>query len=228
MMAKRGGAPRPLISALFAVLGLCVALALSSTSALAGSPDDSAVEAFVQQNVDQGIAVLKNKNLTNAQRRAQVGDLLSHLLDTTKIGLFALGHARATASKAALDSYVAAFKAFMIASYETRLDGYGGQSLKVTGVIDHAAGDFIVTAVLVDPAAPNDPNPVHVDLRVLKEGGKFAVVDASIAGVWLGLAQRGDFGGFLSRHDESVPALTAHLKEMTASFLAPKRAASVQ
>jgi len=74
----------------------------------------------------------------------------------------------------------------------------------------------------MDPATPNDPDPIRVDFRILGSGGKFAVVDASIAGIWLGLAQRDDFGGFLSQHNGSVPALTAHLKEMTARFLASK------
>ena len=201
-------------------------MALASAAPAKASTPDEAVQAFVQQSIDHGIGIMKDKNLTDAERRTQVQDLLSQLLDTTKIGLFALGAARATAGKTDLDDYVAAFKRFMIASYVTRLDGYGGQSLKVTGVIDHAPGDFVVTSVLVDPDNPNDPDPVQVDFRVLDESGTFAVVDASIAGVWLGLAQRDDFVGFLGQHDNSVPALTAHLKEMTAQFLAPKGAAS--
>lgn len=196
--------------------------------AYGASSQDSAVESYVQTNIDHGIAILKDKSLAPAAKREQVRDLLSTLLDTKKIGLFALGPARAKASQADLDSYIAAFKAFMIGSYVTRLNGYGGQSLKVTGVIDHAPGDFVVTSVLVDPSNPDDPDPVHVDFRVLNENGKFAVVDASIAGVWLGLAQRDDFVGFLGQHDDSVPQLTAHLKEMTATFNAPKTAASGQ
>ena len=57
------------------------------------------------------------------------------------------GRSRERPAQADLDAYVAAFNDFMIESYVTRLDGYGGQSLKVTGVIDHAPGDYVVTAV---------------------------------------------------------------------------------
>lgn len=197
--------------------------------ALAASParaDDAGAKAFVQTNIDKGIAILKDKALPKAEQRQQVRELLSHLLDTKKIGLFALGAARAHASQADLDAYVAAFNTFMIESYVTRLSGYGGQSLKITGVIDHAPGDYIVTAVLVDPSAPDDPDPIRVMFRVLQEGDHYAVVDASIAGVWLGLAQRDDFVSFLGQHDNSLPELTAHLKEMTAKFDAPTKAAA--
>lgn len=224
-MARHDWAFRPLISLFVTALGLYAVLALAVVPARAGSVEDDAAQAFIQQNIDHGIDILKNKALTDVQRRAQIHDLLASLLDTTKIGLFALGSARATASQADLDDYVAAFKAFMIASYETRLGGYGGQSLKVTGVIDHAPGDYIVSAVMVDPDSPDDPDPVRVDFRVLGEPGKFEIVDASIVGVWLGLAQRDDFGGFLGQHNASVPALTAHLKVKTAGFLAQASAA---
>lgn len=193
---------------------VCTVAKLTTVPALAGS----SAEAFVQQNVDKGITILKDKGIGGGDRREAVRKLLTGLLDTKKIGLFALGAARDKAPQPVLDAYVSAFNDFMIASYVSRLDGYGGQSLNVTGSVERAPGDFIVTAVLVDPSAPTDPDPVKIMFRVLDENGTLALVDASIAGVWLGLAQRDDFGGYLSQHQESIPALTAHLQAMTASF----------
>ena len=211
---------RILVTAMGLSFGAAVAMGPLATVARAATP----VETFVQQSIDQGIAILKNKALSDAERRAQVRDLLFRLMDAEKVGLFALGPARAKASQADLDAYVDAFKAFMVASYESRLSGYDGQSLKITTSTERAPGDYLVTAALVDPSDPQDPDPVQVVFRVLDEGGKFAVVDASIAGVWMGLAQRDDFGGFLSQHGESVPALTAHLKEMTMALRTPTTA----
>jgi phospholipid transport system substrate-binding protein len=114
------------------------------------------------------------------------------------------------------------YKAFTIASYESQLNGYGGQILKVTGSTERAPGDYIVNAVVADPSAPNDPMSLPIAFRVAQEeGGKFAVVDASVAGIWLGLAQRADFGGYLGQHSNSVPQLTEHLKEVTANLAVP-------
>jgi ABC-type transporter MlaC component len=37
-------------------------------------------------------------------------------------------------------------------------------------------------------------------------------------GIWLGLAQRAEFGAYLSQHGGDVVALSAHLQEMAAKF----------
>lgn len=223
-MARYGWAARirPQLATVGLSLGFFATMALVVLPARAGAP----VETFVQQNVDRGVQILKDKTLSDEERRKEIRDLLTTVVDARKIGLFALGAARDTASQADLDAYSEAFKAFITASYESQLDGYGGQSLKVTGSVERAPGDEVVTAVLVDPANPADNNPVRIMFRVLDENGKLSIVDASIAGVWLGLAQRDDFGGFLGQHGGSVPALTDHLKEMTAKLTAPKAAAT--
>lgn len=213
---------RPLIATFLLSLGVVTVADLAVLPAGAATP----VEDFVQQNVDRGIAILKDKTLSDAERRKEVHTLLTTVVDTKKIGLFALGAARDKASPDDLAAYSDAFNAFLIADYESQLDGYGGQTLKVTGSVERAPGDEIVTAVLIDPADPGDTS-LQVVFRVLADNSKFAVVDASIAGVWLGLAQRADFEGYLGQHGGSVPELTAHLKEMTAQLEAPKTAASV-
>ncbi len=185
------------------------------------------VETFVQQNVDRGIAVLKDTSLDDATRRKQLADFMAQILDTKKMALFMIGDVRDKAATPDIDTYAEIYKAFTIASYESQLNGYGGQSLKVTGSIERATGDYIVNAVVVDPSAPKDPNPLQVGFRVTDEGGgKYAVVDASIEGIWLGLAQRAEFGSYLSQHGESVPALTTHLQEVTAQLSGPGATAS--
>lgn len=215
-MAKHDWAAR--LRIVLMVVGFVPGAAVVMVPFLAVAHAAAPVETFVQQGIDQGIAILKNKALSDVERHDQVRDLLLRLMDAKRVGLFDLGPARDKASQADLDAYVDAFTAFTVASYESRLDGYGGQALRITASNERAPGDYLVTAVLVDPADPQEPDPVQVMFRVLDEGGKFAVVDASIAGVWMGLAQRDDFGGFLAAHGQSVPALTAHLKEMTATL----------
>lgn len=215
------------ISAVLAVFGFCAALAIAALPTRASTTDDAA-KAFIETNIEHGISILKNKTITDMEKRAQVREMLTNLLDTKKIGLYALGDARARASDADIAAYLDAFNHFMIESYVTRLNGYDGEGLKVTGVLDHAPGDFVVQSVLVDPSMPDDPDPVHVDFRVFDENGKFAIVDANIAGVSLGRAQRSDFVGYLSQHANSVPALTDRLKKMTADFLKPAPKAPAQ
>lgn len=201
----------------FALLGFVLAavFAVLSPPAYAATP----AETFVDTNIQTGLSILRDKNLSPSDRRARIHAFLLSLLDTKRIAIYALGPAAQSASPADLDAYTDAFRDFMVANYDSRLGGYDGQSLNVTGSVQHGPGDYIVSAVLVDPSQPaNSQAPEEVDLRVVDENGKFFVVDASIEGIWLAIAQHDDFAGFLKQHDGSVAALTAHLKDMTAQL----------
>lgn len=199
------------------------ALFATARPARAASP----VEAFVQSDIQTGLGILQDKSLPDADRRARIRDFLQSLLDTRRIGLYALGAAQQSASPADIADYSQAFHDFMIESYVSRLGGYEGQTLKITGSVERGPGDFVVSTLLVDPSAPPGGDaPPEVDLRIIDEGGKFFVVDAGIEGIWLAIAQHDDFVGFLKQHDQSVPALTAHLKDMTAKLLAASDATS--
>jgi phospholipid transport system substrate-binding protein len=175
-------------------------------------------EIFVQQSVDRGVAILSDKALSGGQRRARMEELLANVMSTHRLALFCLGKAAATAAPADVDAFAAAFETFTMARYTSLLGYYGGQSLKVTGSTERSATDHVVTAVLVSPGGMIDPDPVTVLFRVLNEGDKYGVVDASIAGVWFGMAQRDDIQGFLAANNNDVPKLTARMTQMTASL----------
>jgi phospholipid transport system substrate-binding protein len=175
-------------------------------------------EQFVQQSADQAIAILGNKSLTEDQRQAQLLAFLSSLLDLKRVALFTLGPAAKTAPPDALAAYVDAYQRFALANYQSELRDYHGQTLVVTGSTPRA-GETIVNANVVDPLAKAGRPPVaQVAFRVVNTGGKFAIVDASIMGIWFTLAQRDEFAGFLAQHGGDVSALTQRLNAMTAQL----------
>jgi phospholipid transport system substrate-binding protein len=196
---------------------LVFALALAPLPAIA--QDVAPAQSFVQTNVQQALAILQDQSVSPDARRARMHDFLLSLLDTKRIAAFTLGSAQDTASPADLAAYSDAFRDFMVANYDAELGAYAGQTLKVTGSIQHAPGDFVVSAELSNPAA-NGKTAQEVALRVVDEGGKLYIVDASVEGIWLALAIREDFQSFLKAHNNDVPALTAHLKDMTAQLAA--------
>ena len=119
-------------------------------------------------------------------------------------------------SQADIAAYSDAFRDFMVASYEAMLGSFAGQTLQVVGSVEHAPGDFVVTTALIDPSgSAKGKTPPEVDFRVLEENSQFFIADANVEGVWLALAERDDFEGFLKQHNGDVAALIAHLKEMT-------------
>jgi phospholipid transport system substrate-binding protein len=192
------------------------ALACFLTAGAGRAVAQSAAESFVRQDADRVIAVLKDRSLSEADKRARVSGLMESLLDLKRMAMFTLGPAAKSASPAELDAYVAAYRDFALANYAAELSGYMGQSLQLTGAAQRAPGDYIVNATVADPSDKSDP-PSPVSFRVLDEGGgKFALVDAAIAGIWFTIAQRDDFTGFLSQNGGDMAKLVAHLKALAA------------
>jgi len=196
-----------------------LAFALLILPSASRAQDVSAAQSYVQSNVQTALGILQDTSLSAAARRDRIHTFLLSLLDTQRVALFMLGSAQSTASPDTVAAYVAACRDFMVANYDSKLGSYAGQTLRVTGAVQHAPGDFVVSAVLVDPSgSANGKTPPEVDFRVLVENGSFSIVDASIEGVWLAIAERDDFQGFLNAHNGDVAALTAHLRDMTAQL----------
>ncbi len=194
---------------LSAVIGL-VAMA-SAGPAFA----DRDAEAFAQGLIDRGVGILRNTG--DPQRRAKFREFILAYADARKTAMFTLGNYRRGASDADVEAFVRAFTDFATAVYESRLDQYKGQTLKVTGSIDNKPGDVTVNMVVVDPAARE---PLRVAFRLLGGGGNYRFVDIQVAGIWLSVEQRDQFAGYLSKNNGSVPALTAHLNAQARQILA--------
>jgi phospholipid transport system substrate-binding protein len=195
---------------LSAVVGL-VALA-SAGPALA----DRDAEAFAQGLIDRGVGILRNTG--DPQRRAKFREFILAYADARATALYTLGNYRRTASDADIEAFVRAFTEFATAVYESRLDQYKGQTLKVTGSINNPKpNDTTVNMVVVDPAARE---PLRVAFRLLGANGNYRFVDIQVAGIWLSVEQRDQFAGFLSKNNGSVPALTAHLNAQARQILA--------
>ena len=194
-----------LFSAFFGIL----ALAWAPTAAA----NNTDAEAFTQRLVDQGVGILRNTG--DPARRAKFRDFITQYADARRTALFTLGNYKRSASEADVEGFVKAFQDFATAVYESRLDQYKGQTLKVTGSIDNKPGDVTVNTQVIDPSARE---PLRVALRLLGSGGNCRFADVQVAGIWLSMEQRDQFAAFLSQHGGSVPALAAHLTTQTAEI----------
>jgi len=196
------------------------AAALIVASAFFGAPSAQAAsanpsEAFVQQNVDRGYMILNSQSLSQDQRRTQFREFMLSLTDPRRIGMFALGQYANSAPKDQIEEFVAAFTDYAVATYETRLSKYKGQTLKVTGSLARAPDDVVVNAEVVNPGNAN-AQPIKVGFRVRKTAdGKPIVTDIQVEGVWLALSERSDFTGYLQQHGGNVASLTQLLKTQT-------------
>ncbi len=206
----------PLMRRAVLAFGLMFAapLALSEPAAAA-----NVAENFVDNNIHKGLEILNNKGLSTAQRRDQFEGFLLGLVDVKRIGLFTLGQYRRTAPPADVDAFIAAFKNYAVAAYQSYFARYSGQTLKVTGSTERSPTDFIVATQLQDPHSSQPP--LEVDFRVRTDTGNPVLVDVSVSGIWLSLEERDQFTAFLGQNNGNVRTLITHLSELAVNLDKP-------
>jgi phospholipid transport system substrate-binding protein len=165
-------------------------------------------EDFVSNNIHTGFDLLNDRSLDAVQRRDRFASFVLGLTDTKRVALFLLGQYANTASPADIDAYVAAYQDYILAVYQSYFAMYAGQSLRVLDSRERAPQDFVVRTSIVG----NAPQ-MEIDFRVRTDGPKPVLVDMSVAGVWLALAQRDQFLAVLAQNHGDIKALAAHLRD---------------
>jgi phospholipid transport system substrate-binding protein len=176
-------------------------------------------ESFVDENIHKALDILRDKRLSSVQRRDQFEGLLLTLVDVRRIAMFTLGQYRRTASPEDIEAFVAAFKNYASAEYQSYFSKYTNQTLKVTGSTERTPTDFIVQTQLIDPGS-SEP-PAEVDFRVRTDTGKPVLVDVAYQGIWLSLEQRDQFVSFLGQNNGNVKSLVAHLSDLAVTIGKP-------
>jgi len=194
------------------LLAAVMLFSVVTASATVAGPD---AEAFTQRLIDQGVQILRNTS--DAGRKVKFREFITQYADVRKTARFTLGNYARTAAPADVDIFVDAFKDYAVAIYETQLDKYKGESLKVVGSIDNKPGDYIVKTVV---QGGSGSDAMRIDFRMSGGNGAYKFYDISIEGAWLGISQQEQFKSFLEQNRGSVPALTADLKARTQRILA--------
>lgn len=172
----------------------------------------SPAESFIADNVHNGFDILNDKTASAAQRKERFAAFLLGLTDVKRVAIFLLGKYAAAASPADLDAYYAAYQDYILVVYQSYFAQYAGQTLKVLDSRERAPQDFVVRTSMVGGSG----GPMEIDFRVRTDGAKPVLVDLSVAGVWLALAQRDQFISVLAQNNGDIKALTAHLRSAQA------------
>lgn len=168
-------------------------------------------EAFVTQNIQRGFDILNQPGASAAERQARFAAFVTGLTDVRRVALFLLGRYATGAAPADVDAYVAAYEGYARSVYQSYFALYAGQSLRVIDSRMRAPDDYVVRTNITGA----DSMPLQIDFRVRTDGGKPVLVDLGVAGVWLAIAQREEFGAVLAASNGDVKALTAHLRART-------------
>jgi phospholipid transport system substrate-binding protein len=197
------------------LLAFVMLFSVVTAAATVAGPD---AEAFTQRLIDQGVQILRNT--ADPGRKAKFREFITQYADVRKTARFTLGNYARTAAPADVDAFVDAFKDYAVAIYETQLDKYKGESLKVVGSVDNKPGDYIVKTVV---QGGSGSDAMRIDFRMSGGSGAYKFYDISVEGAWLGISQQEQFKSFLEQNRGSVPALTADLKARTQRILAGEK-----
>lgn len=177
--------------------------------AMAESADADA-EKFVQELADQGLAILADGSAPLDQKKKAFGDLVVNNANVKEIGYFTLGQYRRTATPEQLAEFTDLYKQYTRNFYESRLGGFNGESMDVTGSLVRSDMDVIVTSQFVMDADSNIP----VNWRLEKSAGNYIIRDLEIAGIWLALEQRSQFTSVIANNGGQFEALLVKMRDM--------------
>ena len=200
------------VAAMFALgVGAVAGLALAPTSAVAqNGARDAQAEQFVQVQAQRALTVLANPKMTTADKTRLFRAFVDQVADVPRITQFVLGKYARVATPAQRQSFAVVFREYASNVYESRLDQYHGEILKVTGSIVRRPGDVIVNSVVVGGA---QSKPVALAWRVIGGGAGWKVIDVQVAGVWLAITEQQDFVSTIDNAGGNVDVLTRQLQQ---------------
>ena len=208
-------------------LRIAASLALGA-SVLAAAPAafaDKKSEAYVETNANAVLKVLNDKSLTDSARSQKFGEYMHKFAYVPDIARRALGASGRSLPKADFDRYYKAFERYAIAVYETQLDQFRGEAIKVTGSRDDDARRSTVRSVIKSSSTGRDIE-VLWDVLASQDGQNYRVRDVGLnmngSVLWLAQDQQAQFEAFLDRNNGDINKLIARIDQMTADLKSRK------
>ena len=189
---------------------LILALFISSLNSFAFASFETE-EKFVSNFADKAISILSNESLDASQKNIQFTELVMSSIDMNLISKFVLSKYWKLATDDQKKSYLAAFKQYFISSYANKLDQYSGE--KVVIVSSNAAKKFVIVKSNIVRDG-TDTLKIELDWRLLTRDGQTKIIDLSIEGISLIIAQREEFQSFLANNDNNLDTLINKLNSI--------------
>ena len=189
---------------------LILALFISSINSFALA-NFEAEEKFVSNFADNAISILSNDSLDASQKNIQFTELVMSSIDMNLISKFVLSKYWKLATDDQKKAYQVAFKQYFISSYANKLDQYSGE--KVIIVSSNAAKKFVIVKSNIVRDG-TDTLKIELDWRLLTRDSQTKIIDLSIEGISLIIAQREEFQSFLANNDSSLDALINKLNSI--------------
>lgn len=189
-----------------------VAALLGVTGSARATVNDAAL--FINQLGNQAITALRATDLTLSQREAKFRSLLSQGFDLRFIGRFVLGRYWRRATPEQQNDYIALYGEFLLQTYASRLGGYSGETMTVTGARQASEKDIVVSTTLDRPGGLD----INADWRVRVIERRYRIIDVAVEGISMAFTQRSDFAAVIKR--DGIEGLLTILRARTTKISA--------
>lgn len=169
-------------------------------------------EKFVSDFATNAINILSNESLNNNEKNIRFTELVMSSIDIDFISQIVLGKYWKLISIDQKAEYLEAFKAYFISSYANRLNQYSGE--KVIVISSNAAKKYVIVKTNVVREG-TETLKIELDWRLIKRDGNTKIVDLSIEGISLIIAERETFISFLNNNDGNIVSLITMMQSKT-------------
>ena len=197
-----------------------LALALPQLAEAQGGARDQGAEQYVQTQAQRALSLLSDTSMSSTAKISAFRALVDQIADVPRITRFVLGKYARTATPAQRQQFDPLFRTYAQDVYETQLNQYHGETVRVTGSVVRNPGDVIVNSVV---SGGKLDKPAPVSWRVLNAGAGWKIVDVQASGVWLAITQQQDFVSTIDNAHGDVGVLIAQLQANVRKHAADRR-----
>jgi phospholipid transport system substrate-binding protein len=172
----------------------CAAWLLPAGAAMA---DVAGARTFIQDVGDRTLAILNQKQKSDAEKLPELIGLLNESTDLTLVARLVLGQYWRTASEAQRQEYADLFRQLIVNTMAYNLSGYGGETFTITGARAIDERDSVIATKIIRDAT-GKPS-IAVDWRIREADGRYLIVDIVAEGVSMVVTQRSEVGSVVSQ-----------------------------
>ena len=164
----------------------------------ASTADAQDASKFVAELSGRVFAVLKDTSVSKAQNKNKLRVMLRDNFALQEIGDRLIRRYRSQITPAQYAAYQAALPEFTVNAYGDRLYNYSNADVQPVRTVPRGSrGDVDVYTRIVRPGGGQ---PFEAIWTVRRVGGKFLIINLTVAGINLSLTQEADFSSYIAKN----------------------------
>ena len=165
-------------------------------------------QSFIAALGDEVLAIIKARNLSQAQRQERFRTLFSQNFDVPTIARFVVGRYWNRATDGERQKYVDTFRDYVAAIYADQFSHYQGEGFKTLGGRPLGGDESVVRSVIERQSQP----PINVAFRVKGSAGSYKITDVTVENVSLIITKRDEFASLLA--EGGIKGVTARMQQI--------------